>query len=84
MIDSSLVYTLKKSNHNTIQGMIDYIEYIFEYEIPFLTKIQLARQKVDLREKILKFNRVPDILTITIEDWGSGVITLENEENVTY
>lgn len=79
-MDSTLFYILTIDNYPTIDSMIKKIENIFEYEIPFLQRVIIEKQKITTRQYLNSLGRVPSYLKMSVENFGSGDIIFEYYE----
>lgn len=79
MKECSLYYILRIDEYPTLKCMIKKLEDIFVYEIPFLSKVHLQKQKIFIREKLNNMSRTPEFLKMTVEHWGTGKISIETQ-----
>jgi hypothetical protein len=79
MKEDSLYYILRIDEYPTLEAMLKKLENIFDYEIPFLSKVHLEKQKIFIRENLNNMPRAPEFLKMTVEEWGSGKISIETQ-----
>ena len=79
MKECPLYYILRIDEYPTLDCMIKKLENIFDYEIPFLSKVHLQKQKIFIRENLHSMSRTPEFLKMTVEEWGTGKISIETQ-----